>query len=415
MALLVKKFGGSSLADHTCLRRVASLIAEDVALGQQVVVVVSAQAGETDRLVKAAVSISALPDVREYDALLSSAEQASAALLSLMLIEQSIPAVSLSAHQSGITTNTNHAKASIEQVDASIIMSHLSRGRVVVVAGFQGMTHNGDIATLGRGGSDMTAVVLAGELQADECQIYTDVAGVFNADPRVIPEATCLPRIFLADMLSYSRLGAAVMQQQALDYGYQHAVPMRVLSTFGQGVGTQITREPFADQPLCIGVACQRAQVAVTIRGESSLLMLEQAMVRWMQQEEMNYDFIGMLHGRDLAQGHELAWVMPNSQVTLVKAWLVERLAKYHASVSVSESLSVKVSLVGSAMVSHHAIASALYAECEHQTIPILAMTSNEHRVSVLVNESYAESTTRVFFRYVESSSVVVEKKSVKL
>ena len=243
MSLIVQKFGGSSLADYQCMRHVVSCI-KNTQDHSKVVVVVSAMQGETQQLIAMAQSMAIQPDLKAYDMLLATAEQKSAALLSMILIQEGVSAVALTGGQAGIITNNSHKQASIDHIDTDSIMQYFSTSNVVIVTGFQGVSMtSGATTTLGRGGSDLTAIALASALNADECLIYTDVAGVYTADPRYISHARVINKLSIQDMLALSAAGAKVMQEQALHYALHSRIAFRVLSTFDDGQGTLVYPE----------------------------------------------------------------------------------------------------------------------------------------------------------------------------
>ncbi|MBS0358278.1 MAG: aspartate kinase, partial [Proteobacteria bacterium] len=237
MSLIVQKFGGSSVGTLERIQHVADIVIKTRKQGHDVVVVVSAMQGETDRLIDLAHAIHPAPDSREYALLVSTGEQVSMALLALALMSKQYPAKSYTGAQAGIKTDSNHKKARILKVECEQIKKDLKEGRVVIVAGFQGMDENGDVTTLGRGGSDTSAVALAAGLKADECQIYTDVDGVYTSDPRVVPDARRLDQITFEEMLEMSSLGAKVLQIRSVEFAGKYNVPLRVLSSFEEGPG----------------------------------------------------------------------------------------------------------------------------------------------------------------------------------
>ena len=385
MSLLVKKFGGSSLADLSCLKAVTKIIAQAYQSGRQLVIVVSASAGHTDALVQSAREISALPNPREYDALLASAEQASAALLSLLLIEQSIPAVSLTGFQAGIRTNALHNKAHIESVDPKRIRSHLEAGQVVVVTGFQGENQAGDITTLGRGGSDMSAVVLAGVLQAEACYIYTDVNGVYSADPKVVPTARRLTEISLADMQQMAQLGARVMQQQALDYCYQHHIPLRIASTFDPDEGTLVIRDAHNPSPW-VGVACQSNQVQFTLTGLIDWDALVVTLRQMMRNAMIEIDLIIQSHQGD-THCSDLNFTVHHDdyEQTLV---IAERLCiDFNCRSVESQQALAKVSLIGKQLMTQPSVATDILSAASQTGVTIRWFTSSDTRMTWVVQQ----------------------------
>ena len=268
MALIVQKYGGTSVGSVERIQCVAEKIAGFRDQGHDVVVVVSAMSGETNRLVGLAKAITSQPDAREYDVLLSTGEQVTIALLAMALKQRGCPARSFTGSQVQILTDSAHNKARIKDIDRRNMDNALSAGQVVVVAGFQGIDENGSITTLGRGGSDTTAVALAAVLEADECQIYTDVDGVYTTDPRVVPEARRLDRITFEEMLEMASLGSKVLQIRAVEFAGKYNVPLRVLSSFEEGGGTLISyEEEGMEQALISGIAFNRDEAKLTVLG----------------------------------------------------------------------------------------------------------------------------------------------------
>ncbi|MBP9764478.1 MAG: aspartate kinase, partial [Gammaproteobacteria bacterium] len=268
MALIVQKFGGTSVGNIECIRQVAEKVIKTREAGHDLVVVVSAMAGETDRLVHLAQKLSQLPNPREFDVLLSTGEQVVIALLSLALLERGCPARSYTGAQVHIRTDSAHNKARILGIDGSKILSDLKAGKVVVVAGFQGMDEMGNITTLGRGGSDTTAVALAAALEADECQIYTDVDGVYTADPKIVGDARRMSQVTVEEMLEMASNGAKVMQIRAVEFAGKYHVPVRVLPTFQEGTGTLIIAdEANMQHPAVSGIAFNQDEAKLVIYG----------------------------------------------------------------------------------------------------------------------------------------------------
>src|SRR3990167_783292 len=268
MAVIVQKFGGSSVGTLDRINHVASKIITARENGHDVVVVVSAMYGETDRLIRLANALTHFPEPREYDTLISTGEQVSMALLSIALNANKCPARSFTGQQIGIFTDNIHTKARILDVKTDVIQRELANGHVVIAAGFQGVNEFNDITTLGRGGSDTTAVAIAAALEADECQIFTDVDGVYTSDPKIVPQARRIPRITFDEMMEMSSLGAKVLQNRCLEFAGKYQVPVRVLSSLRKGSGTLITFEAdTVEQPMVSGIAFDRKQAKLTIRG----------------------------------------------------------------------------------------------------------------------------------------------------
>ena len=269
--LLVQKFGGTSLADAGRIEVVADIIANTISEGHKVAVVLSAMGEETDRLIDLAKSIHAEPNLREYDALVSTGEQISVALMAMALGKRNLKAKSYTAYQLGIKTNKMHGRARIVDVKVEKLIKQLNKNVIPVITGFQGMNEEGDITTLGRGGSDTTGVAIAVALQADECQIYTDVDGVFTTDPRICPKARLLEQVSFDEMLELSSTGAKVLQLRAVEYASKYDMPIRVLSSFSEGTGTVIEEKEDMERPVISGISSINSEAKLTVRGVPDL------------------------------------------------------------------------------------------------------------------------------------------------
>lgn len=388
MGLIVQKYGGTSVGDTARLMQVARKIKATHHAGHQVVVVVSAMGNETDRLEELAYQITNRPSSREMDVLLATGEQVSIALLCMALHELGCCAKSYMGSQVAIHTNSAYTKARIEWIDESKILADLAQGIVVVVAGFQGVDTHGDVTTLGRGGSDTTAVALAAALKADECQIYTDVEGVYTTDPRCVPQAQRMPRVTFEEMLELSSSGAQVLQNRAVELAGKYQVPLRVLSTFKEGPGTLITLERGMEQPLVSGIAFNRdeAKLAICalvnkpslvgdILGPISQANIEVGMITQHQKEDGSIDFIFTVHKRD----YERAF-------TLLQQMCKEAVQQITGNINIA-----KISLVGVGLRSHPAIVSTVFSVLGAQGINIQLISSCEIKVSVIVDEKYLE------------------------
>ena len=269
--LLVQKFGGTSLADASRIEVVADIIAKTISEGNKVAVVLSAMGEETDRLIDLAKSIHTEPNLREFDALVSTGEQVSVALMAMALNKRDLKAKSYTAYQLGIKTNKMHGRARIVDVKVDKLKKQLKKGVIPVITGFQGMNGEGDITTLGRGGSDTTGVAIAVALQADECQIYTDVDGVFTTDPRVCTKARLLDQISFDEMLELSSAGTKVLQLRAVEYASKHDMPIRVLSSFSESKGTLVEEKQDMERPVISGLSSKDTEAKLTIRGVPDL------------------------------------------------------------------------------------------------------------------------------------------------
>ncbi len=394
MALIVQKYGGTSVGSVERIRKVAEKIAATRAAGHQVVVAVSAMSGETDRLVQLARAVTPQPVPRELDVLLATGEQVSIALLSMALEDMGYPARSYTGTQVNILTDSVHNKARIREIDSARVSADLEMGRVVVVAGFQGVDEHGSITTLGRGGSDTTAVALAAALRARECQIYTDVDGVYTTDPRIEPRARRLARITFEEMLEMASLGSKVLQIRAVEFAGKHEVPLRVLSTFEEGEGTLITfEEEGMEQALISGIAFNRDEAKLTVRGVPDRpgiafavlgpvadANIEVDMIIQNVSEDGTTDLTFTVHRNDYARAHEL---------------LGRTAAELGAKDVLGDATIVKLSLVGVGMRSHAGIASKMFEALARDGINIQMITTSEIKISVAVAEKYLELGVR--------------------
>jgi len=394
MALIVQKFGGTSVGTVERIEAVADRVVSERQAGNNMVIVVSAMSGETNRLVGLANAISDRPVAREMDVLLSTGEQVTIALLSMALEARGCPARSYTGSQVHILTDSVHNKARIKDIDGTRVRSDLDAGRVVIVAGFQGVDEQGNITTLGRGGSDTTAVAMAAALEADECQIYTDVDGVYTTDPRVVPEARRLPQITYEEMLEMASLGSKVLQIRSVEFASKYNVPLRVLSSFEDGPGTLISVEDKSmEQPLISGIAFNRDEAKLTILGvpdepgvASRILgpvagaNIEIDMIVQNVAADSTTDFTFTVHRNDFEQGMEV----------------LEQVAKDLGAREVSgDDKIVKISLVGVGMRSHAGIASQMFSTLAGEGINIRMISTSEIKISVVVDEKYLELGVR--------------------
>ena len=394
MALIVQKFGGTSMGSLDRIQQVASRVMHRYAQGHQVIVVVSAMSGETDRLIELAKTISSHPDPREYDALVSTGEQVSMTLLAMTLLAKGCPARSYNAQQVKIITDEKHKKARIARIEVDMIKKDLEEGKVVIVAGFQGVTEAGDITTLGRGGSDTTAVALAAATQADECQIFTDVDGVYTADPRVVPDARRLPHITFQEMLELSSLGAKVLHFHSVECAAQHRVPLRVLSTFMDGPGTLITFEdPEKPLPPVSGIAYSRNEALITLRGLPAHTNIAAKILTPVSQSHIDVDMI--VQTMDSHGLIDFTFTLERDDYprayTILSALIVELGAKE----ILGNAKIVKLSLVGVGMRSNPGIASKMFATLGSSGINIQLISTSEIKISVLIDESSLEVGVR--------------------
>jgi len=396
MSLIVQKFGGTSVGSIERIEAVARKIKGFRDQGHQLVVVVSAMSGETDRLIALARQINERPVPREYDVLVSTGEQVTIALLAMALDKIGCPAKSYTGPQVHILTDDAHNKARIQDIDGSRVRAALDNGRVVVVAGFQGVDEKGNITTLGRGGSDTTAVALAAALKADECQIFTDVDGVYTTDPRVVPEARRLERITFEEMLEMASLGSKVLQIRAVEFAGKYNVPLRVLSSFAEGDGTLITYEDdnSVEHALISGIAFNRDEAKLTVLGVPDQPGIAHKLLGPVADANIEVDMIVQNVGPDGATTDFTFTIHRNDYD---KAFdVVQRVAGELGAREVSgDNKIVKISLVGVGMRSHAGIAANMFEALAKEGINIRMISTSEIKVSVVVDEKYLELGVR--------------------
>jgi aspartate kinase len=394
MALIVQKYGGTSVGSIERIEAVARKVAATRQRGDDVVVVVSAMSGETNRLIALAHEIDEQPSAREMDVLVSTGEQVTIALLSMALHKIGSDARSYTGGQVRILTDSAHSKARIQEIDDARVRADLKAGRVVIVAGFQGVDEHGNITTLGRGGSDTTAVAMAAALKADECQIYTDVDGVYTTDPRIEPRARRLERITFEEMLEMASLGSKVLQIRSVEFAGKYNVPLRVLSSFEEGEGTLITfEEEGMEEAMISGIAFSRDEAKLTILGVPDRpgvafeilgpiadANIEVDMIVQNVAEDDTTDFTFTVHRNDFKKAFELL-----KQVT----------GKLGAREVTGDDKIVKISLVGVGMRSHAGIASTMFQALAKEGINIRMISTSEIKISVIVDEKYLELGVR--------------------
>ena len=394
MALIVQKFGGSSVSNIDRIQNVARIVSNARQKGHAVVVVVSAMYGETDRLIKLAHSVSET-NLREYDVLVSTGEQMSAALLSMALEARSYPAHSYTAAQIHLRTTNEHQKARIIDVDPQILLADLKGGRTPVVAGFQGISEVGEITTLGRGGSDLTAVALAAALQADECQIFTDVDGVYTSDPKVVPSAKRISKITFDEVMEMSSLGAKVLQNRSLEFAGKYQVPIRVLSSFRKGPGTLIVYErDRVERPLVSGIAFERRQAKLTLQGVPERSGLANYILEPISKADIEVDMI-VQNVRTVDMKIDFSFTLQRDDY--LKAYpIIQTVAEeLGARTVLGDNEIAKISLVGLGMRSHAGIASQMFSALGQEGIHIHLITATEIKISVAVDEKYLELGAR--------------------
>lgn len=395
MALLVQKYGGTSVATPQHIENVAEKVLSARKRGDDVVVVVSAMSGETDRLIGLVNTIDERPEPRELDVLLATGEQVTIALLCVALQKLDCEARSYTGAQVNILTDSAHNKARIRKIDGEQVRKDLAQGRVVVVAGFQGVDDDGNITTLGRGGSDTTAVALAAALKADECQIYTDVDGVYTTDPRVVPEARRLDRITFEEMLEMASLGSKVLQIRAVEFAGKYNVPLRVLSTFEEGEGTLIVdEEDGVEEALISGIAFNRDEAKLTILGVPDQPGVAHHILGPVADANIEVDMILQNVAPDGATTDFTFTVHRNDYDRALE--ILERLAKEMGAREVSgDNKIVKISVVGVGMRSHAGIAATMFETLAKEAINIRMISTSEIKISVVVDEKYLELGVR--------------------
>ena len=395
MGLIVQKYGGTSVGSPERIAAVAEKVMGYRDRGHQVVVVVSAMSGETDRLIKLAKAISAKPDPRELDVLLATGEQSTIALLCMALHERGCPARSYTGPQVHILTDSAFNKARIQAIEGARVRKDLSEGKVVVVAGFQGVDEQGNITTLGRGGSDTTAVALAAALKADECQIYTDVDGVYTTDPRVVPQARRLSRITFEEMLEMASLGSKVLQIRSVEFAGKYNVPLRVLSSFMEGEGTLITYEDESmENPLISGIAFNRDEAKITVLGVPDQPGVAHRVLGPVAAANIEVDMI-VQNISTSGDTTDFTFTVHRNDYDKAMA-VIEAAAKELNAREVSgDSKIVKISLVGVGMRSHAGIAATMFKALADEGINIRMISTSEIKVSVVIDEKYLELGVR--------------------
>ncbi len=401
MALVVQKYGGSSIADGERISSVARRIAKARDAGNEVVVVVSAMGDSTDELIKLAHQVSAQPSDRELDLLLSTGEVVSGTLLAMALETLGYRAVSLSGAQAGIETDSRYSRARILRVDPKRIMSELARGNIVIVAGFQGVTSEMDIATLGRGGSDTTAVALAVSLEAKECQIYTDVEGVYTADPRIVPEATKLKKVGYEEMLELASYGAKVIHPRAVELGSLHNVPILVASSFVDCPGTIICKEASMEVRNKVSGIVHDTNVAkVTVIGVPDHPGIATAIFEPLANADISVDTI--VQNASIEKIADLTFTVTRSDLSRAMS-IVETVAKtVEAKRCVADSKLAKVSIVGTGMLATPGYAAKMFRTLYEQGINIELITTSEIRITCIVSEDRVEDAVQALHRAFE-------------
>ena len=394
MALLVQKFGGTSLANIERIQAVANLIEQSVKSGKEVVAVVSAMAGETQRLIDLAKEVQSEPDPREYDALISSGEQVSVALLAMALKEKNFLSKSYTAFQLGLKTNEIHGKARINSIDTRILHKDLKKGIVPVITGFQGINEFGDITTLGRGGSDTSAVALAVALDANECQIYTDVDGVYTTDPRVYDKAKKIDKLSFEEMLELSSLGAKVLQIRSVEFASKFNMPIRVLSSFNKGEGTLIDKEDEnLEEALISGVTHTKNDSKLIIRQVPDVPGIAAKILSPISKEGIEVDVIVQNVAEDKTT--DFTFTVKDEEADKAAKILNDLSDELGGgSVELAKEIS-KVSVVGVGMKSHAGVAAKMFSALADKNINIDMISTSEIKISVVVSRENAEDAVK--------------------
>ncbi|MBN50427.1 MAG: aspartate kinase [Spongiibacteraceae bacterium] len=410
MSLIVQKFGGTSVGTAERIAAVADKVGKFRDQGHDVVVVVSAMSGETNRLVALASEMSERPNPREMDVLLSTGEQVTIALLSMALEERGYGARSYTGAQVRILTDSAYTKARIREIDNELIRKDLDAGRIVVVAGFQGVDEEGNITTLGRGGSDTTAVAIAAALSADECQIYTDVDGVYTTDPRVVENARRLDRITFEEMLEMASLGSKVLQIRAVEFAGKFNVPLRVLHSFQEGPGTLISLEEQSqmEAPSIAGIAFNRDEAKLTVVGVPDQPGVASQILAPIGDNNIEVDVIVQNVGDDGKT--DLTFTVHRNDLKRAESVLRDIAAAIGAEQVKTDAKIVKVSLVGVGMRSHAGIASKMFKILAAEGINIQMITTSEIKISVVVDEKYLELAVRALHDGFELEKSPVEE-----
>ncbi len=395
MALIVQKYGGTSVGSVERIHAVAEKVKSWHDRGHQVVVVVSAMSGETNRLIGLAKEVNPDPSPREMDVLLSTGEQVTIALLAMALHRLGVDARSYTGGQVHIRTDSAHSKARIMDIDGTRVRADLDAGRVVVVAGFQGVDESGAITTLGRGGSDTTAVAMAAALKADECQIYTDVDGVYTTDPRVEPKARRLDRITFEEMLEMASSGSKVLQIRSVEFAGKYNVPLRVLSSFEEGEGTLITleEEENVEQAKISGIAFSRDEAKLTIRGVPDHPGVAYQILGPIGEANIEVDMIVQNIGKDGTT--DFTFTVHRNELNRALEILRKTADELGAREVEADDKIVKIALVGVGMRSHAGIASTMFKALADERINIQMISTSEIKVSVIVEEKYLELAVR--------------------
>lgn len=391
--LIVQKYGGTSVGDLDRIAHVAERVSKAAREGHQLIIVVSAMSGETNKLISYADHFSKNPSQREMDLLLSSGERVTSALLSIALQEMGHKSVALSGRQAGIKTDSKHTKARIEEIDPTAMRGYLDQGNILVVAGFQGVSEStGDVTTLGRGGSDLTAVAIAGAIKADRCEIYSDVDGIYTTDPRIEPNAKKLDQISYEEMLELASLGAKVLQNRSVELAKKLNVTLLAKSTFSDNEGTLITKEEnIMEKPIVSGIALDRNQARVSIINIEDKPGVASEVFRVLAEASINVDMIVQTIGHDGRT--DIDFTVPQNELEVSRNVLKVYEGKCE-SISFADHVA-KVSIVGVGMKSHTGVASKAFESMAKENINIMMISTSEIKISMLIDNKYSELAVR--------------------
>ena len=404
MSLIVQKYGGTSVGTVERIEAVAKKVAASYQEGNQLVVAVSAMSGETNRLIGLANEISSDANLREMDVLVSTGEQVTIALLCMALQKLGIDALSYTGSQVRILTDNAHGKARIREIDNHRLQGALKAGKVVVVAGFQGVDEEGNITTLGRGGSDTTAVALAAALKADECQIYTDVDGVYTTDPRLVSDARRLDKITFEEMLEMASQGSKILQIRSVEFAGKYSVPLRVLSSFEEGPGTLISLEEDdqMEKPLVSGIAFNRDEAKLTIRGIPDQPGVAYKVLGAISEANIEIDVIVQNVAKD--NSASITFTVNKTDLSQAEELLGEIANDLGALEVDSDKRIAKVSIVGVGMRSHAGVAAKMFEALSNEGINIQLITTSEIKITVVIEERYLELAVRALHSVFELS-----------
>jgi len=389
--LIVQKYGGTSVGDLERIENVARRVAKSKEEGNSIVVVVSAMSGETNKLISYAEHFSANPPKREMDMLLSSGERVTSALLSIALNQMGYGAIALTGRQAGMVTNSTHTSARIEKIETDNIQRELEKDKIVIVAGFQGISKEGNVTTLGRGGSDLSAVAIAGALGADLCEIYTDVDGVYTTDPRIEPKAKKIEKISYDEMLEFASLGAKVLQNRSVELAKKLDVNLVTRSSFNNNSGTLITKEEnIMEKPIVSGIALDKNQARITLRGVIDKPGIAANIFTNLANEGINVDMIIQNVGEDGSTN--LGFTVPRDELDRAKKIMLDLNPAKNLEF---DNKIVKVSIVGVGMKSHSGVASKAFETMAKENINIEMISTSEIKISMAIDEKYGELAVR--------------------